>query len=471
MASRESQGYLIAVIFLTVLLIVFSVISYLMFSRSNEYYDQMQAANEKVKEVEKKSDAYEALSKISFRYIGVNGSLSEVTPLKQQAGADPDVRMQLDELEKSYNTSVAQLIESGDSTVDKKTLINVINKLTDVVGDKHRDVAEQINRNKQIEDDMKKQVAQITAERDKAKQEKVNLQTEFDEAKKTYDSNLTDLRNANAENESKFTAKSQELDKKILEFNNMKKTLTDAKNVAEETARKLKIRIEQLTSTNNSIPDGRVIKVNSLGELVHINLGELDGLRIKQNFTVYDRDETNFETAKPKAKIEVIKISGPHMAVARIHERQVSDPILADDHILSPTWDPGFKVPIAVAGLIDLDGDGKSDLLRFEGLVRQNGGVIVAQHDEKGNRRGDINSNTRFLIVGDTPKGEGAGNVIAAMTFYDKQAKQFNVQRMSVRRFLNLMGVQLRGRVEPLDKFIGTQNKNERFAPRSAFDK
>ena len=266
MASRESQGYLIAVIFLTVLLIVFSVISYLMFSRSNEYYDQMQAANEKVKEVEKKSDAYEALSKISFRYIGVNGSLSEVTPLKQQAGADPDVRMQLDELEKSYNTSVAQLIESGDSTVDKKTLINVINKLTDVVGDKHRDVAEQINRNKQIEDDMKKQVAQITAERDKAKQEKVNLQTEFDEAKKTYDSNLTDLRNANAENESKFTAKSQELDKKILEFNNMKKTLTDAKNVAEETARKLKIRIEQLTSTNNSIPDGRVIKVNSLGE-------------------------------------------------------------------------------------------------------------------------------------------------------------------------------------------------------------
>ena len=61
------------------------------------------------------------------------------------------------------------------------------------------------------------------------------------------------------------------------------------------------------------------------------------------------------------------------------------DPILKYDHILTPTWDPGFKLKIALAGRFDLDGDRFDDTEKLVRLIERNGGTVVAKHDEKGN--------------------------------------------------------------------------------------
>jgi len=293
------------------------------------------------------------------------------------------------------------------------------------------------------------------------------LQTEFDDAKSNWAQQEQDLKNSLANNKTELEAAERKAEQKGAEVIKITDLLTGEKNKLVKDNRLLKQQIEKLTSIDNSLPDGKVIKLGKAGQYVYINLGRGDGLKIKQNFSVFDRDETNFETATPKAKIEVIRIEGPHIAVAKILDSTAGRPIISRDHILSPTWDPGYQVPIAIAGLIDLDGDGKSDRLRFEALVRRNNGRIVAIHDEEGNRRGEIDSGTRFLIVGETT-GQDA-KVLEAFSYYDRQAKEFSVQKMTIRRFLNLMGVKMQANVEKLDKSIGRPTWQNRNPPKSAY--
>ena len=287
-----------------------------------------------------------------------------------------------------------------------------------------------------------------------------------------FNKTVDQLKKSQAEAQLTIAESGNKQNQLITDHNLVKNRLETEKQKLVAENGELQKQLKRLTATNNSIPDGRIISVDKPGDFVQINLGKADQLRIKQNFLVFDRSETNFETAQPKAKIEVTRIASDsgHIADARIHHQNAGDPILPGDHILSPTWDPGYRVPIAIAGFIDLDGDGKSDRIRFEGLVRQNGGMIVASHDEDGKRRGEIDSNTRFIVTGvntgTNPK------VNEAFSYYRKQAKEYNVEEMSVRRFLNMMGVQVRGKMIKLDHRIGT-NKPEvverEFVPRSAF--
>ncbi len=146
--------------------------------------------------------------------------------------------------------------------------------------------------------------------------------------------------------------------------------------------------------------DGEIRWVDQRTRTVMINLGRLDLLRTQSTFSVHPPETSNLTTATPKASIEVTRILGDHSAQARIVAHEISDPILAGDKIYTPAWDPGEQTHFALCGLLDIDGDGQSDLRTVMNLIKTNGGVIDCWVDDEGARHDKMSVNTRFLVLG-----------------------------------------------------------------------
>ena len=151
------------------------------------------------------------------------------------------------------------------------------------------------------------------------------------------------------------------------------------------------------------VADGRISWVNQNGT-VWINLGTADSLRRQVTFSVFDADLHDAAKASKKGSIEVTRLLGDHMAEARITNDDPTNPILTGDNIYSQIWHRGKKLHFALTGVIDIDGDGQSDMQLARDLIELNGGVVDAYLDDDGKVQGEITANTRYLVSGEAPE-------------------------------------------------------------------
>ncbi len=169
----------------------------------------------------------------------------------------------------------------------------------------------------------------------------------------------------------------------------------------------------------------------------------------KQNITALAGENNQPVTeAKKKGSLEVINITGPHMAECRILADSINNPLLKDDLIYTPLWRPGQQDHFALVGMMDIDGDGTDDVDKLRDIIRVNGGIIDAQTDAKGNMVGEVSPATRYLVLGksdrstattvDNKKLEGGfsigGNQIV------KEAEKLGVPTVDLAKFLDMMG-------------------------------
>ena len=481
MASRNSQGLLFTVIILTIMMFICGGLAVWMFMTSNELSDQLTLAKQKTTEAEARERTWIQVAEICKAQVGTADSkFGEMAGLRNSVNSSGDQKavQTLKSLDDSYNAIVGQKINTDDNSGANPTYLNVVESLSSVLSVKHNELAEANNRYTTLQSQTKIDIAEKDEEIASITKKFNDATDKLKTATNDFTKTIGELKKANDENQVTIAEAGNKQTQLISDYNKVKTQLETEKQQLAKTVTDLQDRLKQLTGTNNVVPDGRIISVDNRGKFVQVNLGKADRLRIKQTFLVFDRSETNFETARPKATIEVTSVAGDrdHISDARISEANAGDPILPGDHILSPTWDPGYQVPIAIAGFIDLDGDGKSDRVRFEGMVRQNGGVIVAYHDEEGIRRGEIDANTRYLVTGTINVTDKAKlrNISDAFTYYRNQAQQYRVEELSVRRFIELMGVKFRPAVTKMDHRIGTNPKEDfvepkKFRSRSAF--
>jgi hypothetical protein len=181
---------------------------------------------------------------------------------------------------------------------------------------------------------------------------------------------------------------------------------------------------------------------------VWINLGSADGLRPGVSFSVLGQDEIRVSEAKPKAQLEVTRIGGAHLAEARVvYARDVRNPVIENDKIYSPMWSPGRPVRFALAGTLDLDGDGVDDSKRLRGLIESSGGEVVAQIDAAGNRSGGLTKDTRWLVMGDVPEATGGdddrsrqlSNAVAAIGQFKAEADRLGVGQIGIDKLLGYL--------------------------------
>lgn len=134
-------------------------------------------------------------------------------------------------------------------------------------------------------------------------------------------------------------------------------------------------------------PDGEITLVDNVTKHVWIDKGERDHLRPQVTFSVYTKDHQGIarSTADVKAKVEVVAVEA-RTARCRILEEDLTRPIAPGDPIYTPLWHSGMVEKIAFVGIIDLDGDGKSDRELLKEMMDINHSEIKLQILDDGTR-------------------------------------------------------------------------------------
>jgi hypothetical protein len=188
--------------------------------------------------------------------------------------------------------------------------------------------------------------------------------------------------------------------------------------------------------------DGLVSWVNQKEQKVWINLGEADQLRPQVTFSVYSGDESDALKADNKGSIEVTKILSPHLSEARITNDVPTRPLMEGDKIYSQVWNRGRQVGFALAGIIDLDGDGSNDIDELKSVIALNNGKVDAEPGKDGTVEGQMTVDTRYLILGKYPESTVSSDdgQRKAWENMSKAADQLGIETISLDEFLTLMG-------------------------------
>ena len=475
MAARESQGYLIAVIVLVIVCLLLALAAFLGFQKANENYDVRVSADNKLAVADSRAKAFEIQAQILRAYIGKFGdSLAEVETnygsLAQLSSNIPEVSKgqiseiinKVDEVKKQYEADMKLMIATASpEQAQEATWRGLVDNYAAALGKIHENNNTMQGEVQRIGRETKSELAakdktveqtqlalqgkenELTTEKESRRADILRLQTSLDTNKQEF-KNLND---------------SYEIYRK--DATDKQKLLGENVVAITEDRDKIKDRLDEFLKEDFDLADGRIVRVSPGLGIVYLDVGAGDGLRVNQSFSIYDQTVTNFQKGKSKASVEVTKIMGPHQSEARITFENPVNPILEKDVILNAVWDPGYNVPIAIAGLFDIDFDGNDDRDRLVQMVIRNGGKVVATHDKDGKIAGEIDSSTRYFVVGNSPSTGRDENpeVMKAIRELASQAKSNGVQEIDIRKLLNWMGKhgQAQPDVERMDSEIGEQ--------------
>jgi hypothetical protein len=163
-------------------------------------------------------------------------------------------------------------------------------------------------------------------------------------------------------------------------------------------------------------PRGKIVKMDKTGTLPFINLGTDDRVRPQLTFSIHGLGTDGRPFKESKGSLEIVNVISEHLSQARITSQvdATHDPVASGDVLMNVTWDPNQKKHVAIAGIVDLTGEGLKDrpadaLRAVEEFMRSltNMGMEVdawidfVDNSIKGK---GITADTDYLILGDAPK-------------------------------------------------------------------
>lgn len=209
----------------------------------------------------------------------------------------------------------------------------------------------------------------------------------------------------------------------------------------------------------NDTPKGSILQLRN--NHVYINLGSADSVRPGLSFSVLPSGSTGKSAAarERKGAIEVVTVLEPHLSACKILEvtNPLRDPLLSGDLLFNPAWNPSQREHVAIAGIIDLNGDGVDDAPDLIRALEKQGIAVDAWLDLK-NRQivgPGITERTTYLILGERPtlppNMPVEGNPIATamvgalgkITEMENKSRDLGVMKVPYRRFLSMIGYKL----------------------------
>jgi hypothetical protein len=191
-------------------------------------------------------------------------------------------------------------------------------------------------------------------------------------------------------------------------------------------------------------PDGRVVKSSAATKTAWLNVGSKHGVETQLTFSVQPAGFTGNPFTKPKAKLEVVKVTGSDMCEARIVESVLTNPVIEGDEIYNPAWNPGKVMRFALAGLLDIDADGTDDRAKVRQLISIAGAKIDAEILPDGTERGEVTVETNYFVRGGRPDPDKAGvvgmKVLSSMAKMERTALDYGATVINLDKFLDLMG-------------------------------
>jgi hypothetical protein len=463
------------------LTLVLALATFLGFSKSAETSEAKVALEKKVAFFEKLSDANNAQSFILKAYLGDYGpSVAEVqtqVDSLQRLATDgkldqsqqkqiQDILASVQDIQEGYEKDMLGSVTAAEGAPAKEpTYREKLASLTAIVAKKNRELNIQVSQTQQAEADAKTKIASKQKEVEANQKAATDAQNELAKVKSDSLAKEEKLKNEVKGFTEQLRVEKDNFTKLQTAKDAQKRQLNKLVVDTEGENEKLKTKINRYEKEVYDRPDATIIKVADQLKMVFINIGAADGLTNNMTFAVYDESVTNFEKNKHKAMVEVTRVR-EFGADARITFEDPANPIVSGDHILTATWDPGFAVPIAIAGTFDLDGDRFDDFEKLVRMIERNGGKVVARHDTDGNITGKIDANVRYLVVGTSPSLGSDANpqIVQAIQDMEKEAEKNTVQIIGLQKLLSRMGVRAR------PKTIQYTERIRGFPRRSASD-
>ncbi|QDV19377.1 hypothetical protein Pan153_40420 [Gimesia panareensis] len=331
-------------------------------------------------------------------------------------------------------------------------------------------------------DQTKNQLAQEQADKNKLEAQYLALKGQLD---KVVDQHRTaregaekDLADTQKVKEEEVSAKDQQIaalqkenEEILIELDQLRETdarkikdLENKNNTYASLIDTLRSRLTEVQKVSFEKPDGEIRTIDNSTGVVWINLGEADRLPKRMNFSVYRKAHQGIGRGEEDiiGAIEVTKILGPHLSEARIVSDDIYQPISPGDPIYTPLWGVGRPETFAVSGIIDLDGDGKSDMDLLNRIVENANAKIDNIVTENGERIGNgLTVHTKFLVIGESP------DVDAAKTDEQRDKMQQVLSKMKeIREEARLKAVRVIG-INDFLSYIGYKPQRRLYTPGS----
>lgn len=343
--------------------------------------DAIAAQRDKDDEVE----ALKALIGHTYTDVGVNDASNPNTVL---GAMNEDIRKFGQQLQDStYTLTLAKLRQELDNlTAQTAQMQTTVARHQQTIENLEAEYNEQVVAREQ-------QVATAEQDRDEAQTSKEEVVTGLQQSVDELTNSERELKNQLSESEALLAEAERRYTQNLTELEGTNQTLQE--------------KLDEATKVSFEKPDGLVTRVDPVTNLIMINVGESDGLRVGTTFSVYEKSYHNVggDVADIKGAIEVTRVTGPHMASARITEDDITSPIAPGDPIYTPLWSPGQELNVSLVGFIDLDNDGESDRDLLHDLIEGVNGKVDNEVLDNGEVVGNgIDVHTKFLVIGDLPE-------------------------------------------------------------------
>jgi hypothetical protein len=435
MSARESRGLEVALILFVMISIVLSISTYAYFRRSEERRKEIQSARADAKQAQDACRAAIFETQILKHVLGHEHKTdAELAAIRAGLGANPA----LDQVVRDFDQDLAEFQPAGGP--EERNYRQLVRALRAAIVQRNAQLADanaQLNR---VEAEKKSLLAAEAARttvaeagQQQAQTQLVAAQQDFDRTRKEFVEQTNGLADRIRQKNLAYQQLAATSQGKVEKVGKERDRAVELVKARDERLRRLEIKPPER-------PAGEVTAVSEPLQLVWINLGRADGLQPRMTFSIYEPKTTSLATAKSKGRIEVTRVTQDHLAEARIIENPLADPILAGDKIASPAFRKGQKTHFALVGLLDIDGDGKSDQARVKALIELNGGVVDAELREDGTIVGRMTLDTRYLVHGQRPTDRTNANLTAGYSKLIGQASDLAVEPMSLPKLLDRLG-------------------------------
>jgi hypothetical protein len=412
MASNENQGLQIVVIILLITVLPLAAITWFIFTQNT-------SRGEKIKDDE---------AKIAKAEANLAKAIEDVNKYKQMIGLAEEV--EADAAAATFEQDMGAY--AATIPAEKRFYRQAIEEMAATVVKANQEktatqakISEIETENAKARAEAKVQVEEANKVKDAAVAELEAEKRKFMEAQTKAEGEKKDVLDQLAASQSNFSGEIDKLNKSVEQLSKEKKT-------AEDTVTKLTKVINSMRGGSFDVDDGEIRTVQERTGTVWVNLGSGDGLRPQTTFYVHAPNVSPGDVAARKGTVEVTQIMGEHLAEARIVDDLPNSPILPGDKIYTSLWDPGRREHFALAGRIDLDGDGNDDRDRLRNIITLSGGVIDAEIDDSGKQTGSISVDTRYLIEGQiSPRAQGPVDKLRA------EAALLGVERIGADKVLD----------------------------------
>ncbi|MFV1964786.1 MAG: hypothetical protein ACC628_05145 [Pirellulaceae bacterium] len=447
MASRESQGLQVALIIFVMITVVLAVMTFVFYRKGEQLNKTVADARGKEKTAKESYDTENFKVQYLKHILGASPlSEAELNLVTQSILGDPDMKG-IDDLYQQHMSTYGEGLPN-----EKLNYRDVLPNLLMALRQRNVDntalaaeVTKTNNEKAQLQASETKRTAEATANLQKAR-------NDLDDRTQSFDKDRQALQQKQEDQLAKFDTARKGFQKKMaMDAKSISDRNTDLKKL-ENVVGDQRRTIEEMRDEPFEIPDGQVAWVNQRSSKVWINLGSADGLRRQTLFSIYAKEDNGVTRAEPKASVEITRVLDEHLSEARIVSDEPSDPVMPGDHVFSPAWRPGRRVHFALAGLLDIDGDRRSDRELVRSLILSSGAVIDAEVTATGEAKGELNASTRYLVRGAPPTDRNDAAALSAWSKINGDADQLGVEKITLDKLLSWMGYKSEVRTVPLGK-------------------